>query len=73
MSPLRLFRQLLRGELFHYGNNPDRELVKVDHSHQVGPGGNIRKTDPDVLVFSDRTDSPTSIFTIDESKGDSDV
>lgn len=49
---IKLFSQLLSGELFHFGDKPNRLLIKSGRSHYVAPEGR-RKIDPHVAVIPD--------------------
>lgn len=50
---LKLFQELLRGELFHYGDRPDRLMIKADDYRQVTPEGHAVKVHPHVAVVSE--------------------
>ena len=62
MSPIKLFIELINGEAFHFGDRPDRIMVKSDPRHYVAPPGQVKVSHPHVAVFSDTIDAPTSIF-----------
>ncbi len=68
---IRLFIELAKSALFNFYQDPDRDLVKFDHTHYVSPGG-IRKIHPHVVVFTkkEQSDAPSTIFNHD--KGDDD-
>ncbi len=48
---IQLFVELFRGQLFHFGDKPDRRLIKSDDSHFVSPTGTLRKISPYVAVI----------------------
>lgn len=69
MAILKLFSELLRGEWFHFYENPSLKLIKNDDTHYVSPTGR-HQIHPHVLVFGERAENPRkSIY--DQTKGDS--
>lgn len=70
MAILKLFVELLRGEWFHFYEEPSRKLIKNDDTHYVSPTGR-HLIHPHVLVFGeDATEHFKSIY--DQTKGESD-
>lgn len=51
--PLKLFIELINGTRFHFGDNPDRDLIKDDRTHYVAPEGR-HSIHPHVAVIQDR-------------------
>lgn len=51
---VKLFHNLLRGELFHYGDRPDRMMIKADDYRQVTPEGHAIRVHPHVAVISEK-------------------
>jgi hypothetical protein len=49
---LKLFIELAVNDIFHFGDNPDRKLVKSDDRHYVAPEGR-RAINPTVAVIKD--------------------
>lgn len=47
---LKLFVELTLGSLFHFGDKPDRILIKSNGSHYVSPEGR-RNINPFVAIF----------------------
>ena len=65
---LKLFMQLAKSTIFHFGDKPARKLIKSDSSHYVAPEG-PRLIHPHVLVFPEtKTEPRQSIY--DQSEGD---
>lgn len=69
MAILKLFSELLRGEWFHFYDNPSRKLIKNDDTHYVSPTGR-HLIHPHVLIIGEKDKASKSIF--DQSEGDSD-
>lgn len=66
---INLFVNLLVGSIFHFGDAPDRKLIKSDDKHYVAPEGR-HSIHPHVAVISDPSINPTkSIY--DQTEGDS--
>jgi len=64
-----LFIRLLKTEMFHFYDTPQKKLVKIDECHYIGPQG-IRTISPTVLVVREKHEPlNTSIF-VDKTKGD---
>jgi len=67
---IKLFIELANYEWFHYGDKPERKLMKSDSSHYICPEGR-RGINPLVAVFTDvmKTETPRkSIY--NHTKGD---
>jgi hypothetical protein len=47
---IKLFLELVRGDLFYFGDKPNRMLIKEDKNHYVAPEGK-RMIHPHVAVF----------------------
>lgn len=47
--PLKLFQELLSGKLFHFGDKPNRILIKESKDHYIAPEGR-RSIHPHVAV-----------------------
>ncbi len=67
---LKLFSQITKGTKFHFGDRPDRELVKEDDTHYVAPEGR-HSAHPHVLVIQSKSkpNGGTPAIT-DEPKGE---
>lgn len=50
--PLKLFVDLLTGDWFHFGDKPERKLLKSDQNHYISPEGR-RAANKHVAIFSD--------------------
>lgn len=50
---LELFINLLKGDWFHFYDNPSKKMMKMDSSHRLTPEGR-RVTDPGVAVVPDQ-------------------
>lgn len=69
---LKLFVELLTGDLFHYGDTPDTTNVKTGDTEYVGPDGK-HDIHPHVVVIQDKSENMiTSKGLLDRMKGDSD-
>jgi len=69
--PLKLFNELAINEWFHYGDKPERKLMKSDSSHFVSPAPvSIRKSHPHVAVVPDKMESTPRKSIYDQTQGD---
>jgi hypothetical protein len=68
----KLFIELLKGDWFHFGNVPERQYLKSDHSHYISPEGR-RKINPLVLVFKIALNKKSRKSIFDQMKGDPNV
>lgn len=69
---IKLFIELGRSAVFYFYQSQEKKLVKVDHSHYVGPSGTIQKINPHVAIFvDDHTKSTKSIY--NQTEGDINV
>jgi hypothetical protein len=66
---IKLFMEILSGMVFHFGDKPDRKLIKSNSSHYIAPEGR-RTADPHVAVVPDTQNSARSIY--DQTEGESD-
>lgn len=50
---IKLFKELINGTVFHFGDNEVRKLIKDDASHYVAPEGR-HKIHPHVAVIQNK-------------------
>lgn len=50
---IKLFLDILTGEVFSFGDKPERQLIKSDRSHYIAPEGR-RPIHPHVAVIPKR-------------------
>ena len=69
---INLFVKLLIGDLFTFGDRPERKLMKTGHSEFTGSDG-THQINPHVAVIHDRSEGLlTSRGLLDRMKGTSD-
>ena len=69
--PIKLFNEIPRGTIFTFGDRPERELIKFDSSHYIGPERPHFPTviNSHVAVFPKQSVASKSIY--DLTTGDS--
>lgn len=68
---IELFTKLMNGTLFHFGDNPERKLIKDGNTHYVSPTGR-HQIHPHVAVVPDQSPSQWRDSFYNQSKGESD-
>jgi len=51
---LKLFMELMTGEMFHHGDAPWRVHIKKDSTHFITPEGSYRRSHPHVVVVPEK-------------------
>ena len=67
MPGLKLFVELIRGEWFHFGDKPDRKLMKTGDKTYFAPERN-RHSDPHVAVVPDKVEGEPRKSFYDQTK-----
>jgi hypothetical protein len=63
---MKLFREVDLFTAFHYGDKPERELVKTGEHTAVVMGDGRKHVHPDVLVFQNKSKPSKSIYSLEE-------
>lgn len=51
---LKLFQDLMTGQLFHFGDSPWRVHIKGNDTHYVSPEGLVKPSHPHVAIVPER-------------------
>jgi hypothetical protein len=65
---LKLFIELVVGDIFHFGGSSDRKLIKSDVRHYVAPEGR-RAISPTVAVIKDEAPKNQSTYLNQKKEG----